>query len=149
MLSLHLSPRKLGGGVGLQPVVILTVHKPLEHWATEVPDSPPGVSGRRAGWHQKLSRFNLTVQYIKGKDNVVADALSRYAYPASQSFADVSWHGAFLATQEMEEILQQEEKEGKENTWIGVVTRTGMDTRDRQKVEFGTMGSDWPWRRET
>ena len=65
--------------MGLQPVVILTDHKALEHWATEVLSSPSGISGRRARWHQKLSRFNLTVQYIKGEDNVVADALSRYA----------------------------------------------------------------------
>ena len=72
----------------------------------------------------------------------MADALSRYAFPASQSFADVSWHGSLLATQEMEEILQQEEKEGKESTWISVVTRTGMDTQDKPEVEFGTMGSD-------
>ena len=91
-------------------MVILTDHKALENWTTEVLETPSGISGRRARRHQKLSLFNLTVEYIKGKDNVVADAMSRYAYPASQSFADVSWHGSKLDLADMEAILTQEAK---------------------------------------
>ena len=104
--------------IGIQPVPILTDHKTLENWTTEVLETPSGISGRRAGWHQKLSRFNLTVEYIKGRDNVVADAMSRYAYPASQSFADVSWPGSKLDLAEMEAILAQESKEEKEASWF-------------------------------
>ena len=51
-------------------------------------------SGRRARWHEQLSKFDLGVVYIPGEDNVVADALSRWAYPASKAFADVSIHGS-------------------------------------------------------
>ena len=115
---------KWAGWIGLQPVVILTDHKALENWTTEVLETPSGISGRRARWHQKLSRFNLTVEYIKGKDNVVADAMSRFAYPASQSFADVSWHGSEHDVVEMQAILAQEEKEKKESVSICVVTRS-------------------------
>ena len=76
---------KWSSWIGLQPVLILTDHKSLESWYHEISQDPMGPSGRRARWHQKLSRFKLEVVYIKGKDNTVADALSRWAYPASQS----------------------------------------------------------------
>ena len=74
---------KWAGWIGQQPVLILTDHKTLQSWTHEILQDPMGPSGRRARWHQKLSQFRLSVQYIKGKDNVVADALSRWAYPAS------------------------------------------------------------------
>ena len=63
-----------------------------------------GLSGRRARWHQKLSRFNLRVVWIRGVENGVADALSRYAYPAGQAFLDVSWHGSAEDDREMREL---------------------------------------------
>jgi len=110
-------------------VVILTDHKALEHWATEVLETTSGISGRRARWHQKLSRFDLTVQYIQGKDNVVADALSRYAYPASQSFADVSWHGSLRDLEQMEAIIALEEKEEKASAWVCVLTQCAVPPR--------------------
>ena len=70
-----------------------------------------GPSGRRARWYQKLSQFRLSVQYIKGKDNVVADALSRWAYPASQAGGDVSMHGTLQDAEEKEDILAEEKRE--------------------------------------
>ena len=70
-----------------------------------------GLSGRRGRWHQKLSRFNLTVVCIRGVENGVADALSRYAYPASQAFLDVSWHGSAEDDREMRELLTIERRE--------------------------------------
>ena len=56
-------------------------------------DTPSGPAGRGARWHETLSKFDLTVQYFPGKDNVVADALSRFAYPASKAFQDTSSQG--------------------------------------------------------
>ena len=56
----------------------------------------------------KLSRFRLTVKYTPGKDNVVADGLSRWAYPASQAGPDVCWHGTQQDLEEMEKILADE-----------------------------------------
>ena len=77
----------------------------LESWYHEISQDPMGPSGRRARWHQKLSRFKLEVVY---KDNTVADALSRWAYPTSQSVGDVSWHGSAQDQEEMEFIISQE-----------------------------------------
>ena len=102
---------KWAGWIGLQPVLILTDHKTLESWAKETLSPPGGTPGRRARWHQKLSRFNITVAYVPGKDNVVADALSRWAYPSSQSFNDVSSHGSDEADNEIKEILEKKQEE--------------------------------------
>ncbi len=102
---------KWAGWIGLQPVLVLTDHKTLQSWAKETLSHPGGTPGRRARWHQKLSIFNLTVAYVPGKDNIVADALSRWAYPASQSFNDVSWHGSQEDDDGMREILEKEKQE--------------------------------------
>ena len=43
----------------------------------------------------------------------MADALSRWAYPASQYVTDVSWHGSANDHEEMQFILAQEKAEEK------------------------------------
>ena len=53
--------------IGLQPVLVLTDHQALEHWAKEVLDAPSGPVGRRSRWHQFFSRFDLSVGYVPGK----------------------------------------------------------------------------------
>jgi transposase InsO family protein len=102
---------KWAGWIGDNPVLILTDHKTLEAWATEIMEDPMGPSGRRARWHLTLSRFRLEVQYLPGKDNVVADGLSRWAYPASQAGPDVCWHGTKQDQEEMSKILAEEKAE--------------------------------------
>ena len=61
-----------------------------------------------------MSQFGLEVQYIKGEDNVVADAMSRWAYPASQAGGDVSMHGTLQDCEEMDIILLDEKREERE-----------------------------------
>ena len=56
--------KKWAGWIGLQPVLILTDHKSLEDWVKEKVDTISGPIGRRARWHEILSKFDLTVQYI-------------------------------------------------------------------------------------
>ena len=97
--------------IGLNQVLILTDHKALERWYKEELDPPSGPLGRRLRWHLLFSRFNLEVRYIKGADNVTPDAMSRWAYPASQAYQDVTKHGSYQATEEVKKIIQQEEKE--------------------------------------
>ena len=94
--------------IGLQPVLVLTDHQSLESWSREVLDTPSGPVGRRARWHTIFSKYDLTVGYIPGKVNTIADILSRWAYPASQALRDVSRHGSAKDKEDMEEIIQEE-----------------------------------------
>ena len=129
------SLQKWAGLIGLQPVLILTDHKSLEDWVREKIHTPSAPSGRRARWHERLSKFDLTVQYLPGKDNVFADALSRYAYPACKAFQDTSVHGSEQARQEMEAIIQEELKEGRS---VGLITTGGEG--ERNVAVAGTLG---------
>ena len=102
------------GRVDCYPTVLVTTdHKSLENRVQEKMDTPSGPARRRARWHETLSKFDLTVQYIPGRDNVVADAMSRFAYPACKAFQDSSFHGSQAAREQMKEIIQQELEEGR------------------------------------
>ena len=78
-------------------------------------DTPSGPASRQARWHETLAKFDLTVVYVPGKDNTVADCLSRWAYPASKGMTDVSAHGDEAETAEAKRIIEMErlmEEEG-------------------------------------
>ena len=124
--------RKWAGWIGLQPVLILTDHKSLENWVTEKIDTPSGPGARRARWHETLSKFDLQVQYLPGKDNTVADALSRFAYPACKAFQDTSFHGSEAARLEMKEIIEEELREGRT---VGMIT--GREVGVQRRVSGG------------
>jgi len=57
---------------GTQPFMLLTDHDSLKYHKTM-----PHLSGRLARWIEKMAEFDYKLQHIPGKDNVVADALSR------------------------------------------------------------------------
>ena len=97
--------------IGLQPVLVLTDHKTIQSWTKEILDVPSGPVGRRGRWHEYLSRYDLTVEYIPGKDNVVADCLSRWAYPASVAQRDISMHGNAKDDEEMVDLIRHEKAE--------------------------------------
>ena len=42
------------------------------------------------------------------KQNSIADALSRWAYPASKAFQDISKHGCHKSKREMHDIIAEE-----------------------------------------
>jgi transposase InsO family protein len=56
------------------PILYLTDHQSLQWLNTQ-----PNLSGRQARWSEKLSELDFKIQYIPGKENKVADALSRQA----------------------------------------------------------------------
>jgi hypothetical protein len=105
--------RKWAGWIGFQPVVVKTDHRSLEHWVSEHVDTPSGPTGRRARWHETLSQFNLKVEYFPGKDNIIADAMSRFAYAASSSREDVCFHGSAESHAEVTKMIQKEKEDGR------------------------------------
>jgi hypothetical protein len=111
--AILLALEKWSSWIGLQPVLILSDHETLKSWAREHLQVPAGPTGRRARWHQRLSRYDITVAWIPGKENVAADALSRWAYPASREGDDVSWHGTAKDREEMKAIIAAEKEEEK------------------------------------
>ncbi len=58
-----------------------------DHVALTYIQSSASVSRRNARWLEFLSQFNFEIEHIKGRENVVADALSRV--PGSEQL-DVS-----------------------------------------------------------
>ena len=101
------------GHIGYNQVLILTDHKSLESWHKEY-IAGMGPTGRRARWHSKLNKFRIEVVHIPGSSNIVSDALSRWAYPASTGYEDTSWHGTEQDTTEMKEHLEAERQRERE-----------------------------------
>jgi len=94
---------------GLREVLVLSDHKALESWYNEHLDTPSGPLGRRGRWHEIFSRFYLRVEYLPGEDNLLPDALSRWAYPASQALADLTKHGSVQDDLDMQALIEEEE----------------------------------------
>jgi hypothetical protein len=69
---------------GLEPFLLLTDHDSLKYHKTM-----PNMSDRIARWIEKMAQFTYKLAHIPGKDNIVADALSRRAdyAPPAPSFA--------------------------------------------------------------
>ena len=106
--------RKYATWIGNNRVTILTDHQALEGWHREHVDTPSGPSVRRGRWHKTFSCFRLKVVYLPGRDNAVADAWSRWAYPACQLGNDVCKHGSLadkLAVEELERLEHAEEQQ--------------------------------------
>ena len=125
--------RKWSGHIGLQPVVVCTDHQSLQSWQKEHVDTPSGPAARRARWHETFAKFDLSVVYVPGKDNTVADCLSRWAYPAGKAWMDISSHGDAEETEEAKRIIEMEKAMEQE----GVKYR-GLD---------GDRAGDWSQRR--
>ena len=99
---------KWAGWIGTSPVTVVTDHKSLESWIREFVQTPSGPSGRRARWHEVFSQFNLEICYQPGKTNVPADAMSRFAYPASQGLQDVCLHGSAESSGLVKKMVEAE-----------------------------------------
>ena len=107
--------RKWAGYLALHPVTVCTDHQSLQSWHKEHVDTPSGPASRLARWHETLAKFDLTIVYIPGKENTVADCLSRWAHPASKGMTDVSAHSNEAETAEAKRIIEMErlmEEEG-------------------------------------
>ena len=67
---------------------------------------------------REAASCHLTVVHIAGADNIVADAMSRWAYPASQGYGDISIHGGEEDDKAMEEIIAKEREEEKKACFV-------------------------------
>ena len=88
--------------------MVVTDHRSLHNCVTEHVNTPSGPRGRRARWHETLSQFDLEIVYAPGPTNVVADATSRYAYPAASAREDVSFQGSAEASFQVKKMMEQE-----------------------------------------
>ena len=74
-------------------VTVFKDHKCLQSWYKEDLCTMAGPLGRRGRWHEFLCRYNIVVVYVPGKDDDVADGMSRWAYPAGLA-DDTDLHGS-------------------------------------------------------
>ena len=119
--------RKWSGHIGLQPVVLCTDHQSLQSWHKEHVDTPSGPAARRARWHETFAKFDLRFVYVPGKDNTVADCLSRWAYPAGKAWMDISSHGDAEETEEAKRIIEMEKAMEQEGVKCFVVMANRTD----------------------
>ena len=68
----------------------------------------PCPAARLARWHETLAKFDLSVLYVPGKDNTVADCLRRSGYQAGKAWMDISVHGDAQETAEAKRIIDAE-----------------------------------------
>ena len=69
---------------------------------------------------------------MPGRTNMVADALSRWAHPASQAARDVTKHGTVEDKEEMLKLIEEEEEEVRK---CRVTTRSGKETKEQEDEE--------------
>jgi hypothetical protein len=71
------------------PVIVKSDHANLKTFTTT-----KVLNGRQARWAEELSAYDFTIEHVKGKENVVADALSRR--PDYQENVNESEEGSLL-----------------------------------------------------
>ena len=57
-------------------MVVCTDHQSLQIWQKEHVNTPSGPAAREAWWDETFAKSDLSVVYVPGKDNTVADCLS-------------------------------------------------------------------------
>jgi len=89
-----------------------------------------------------LSKFDIEVRYVPGKTQVVADAMYRWAYPASKAMQDCSWHGSEHDSGEMKEIIRKELEEEREMRVVGMIYPL---IQKQKRVLFVLLPGDQDW----
>ena len=73
----------------------------------------------------------MSVGYVPGKNNTVADVLSRFAYPASEAYRDISKHSSAQVEDEMESLLIRERMEERGCMYISARREGGVEQVSR------------------
>ena len=100
-------------------------------------DTPSGPAARRALWHQTLATLDLSVVYVPGRDNTVADCLSRWGYQAGKAWMDIFMHGDAEETAEAKRIIEAERllEEGEANCCVVMGSRPELAQVRDAKVQ--------------
>ena len=132
--------RKWSGHIGLQPVVVCADPQSLPSWHQEHVDTPSGPAARRARWHDTFAKFDLSVVYVPGKDNTVADCLSRWAYHAGKAWMDISSHGDAEETEQVKHIidLKKAMEEGDTKCFMVMALKAELSQRQDARVRVLT-----------
>ena len=83
---------KFKSWVSGRKVTVFTDHESLKSWYKGNLCAMAGPLGRRGRSPEFLSRYNIVVVYKPGKDNDVAEGMSRWAHPAGLA-DDTNLHG--------------------------------------------------------
>ncbi len=82
------------------------------------------------------------MQYVPGKDNVVADAMSRFAYPVCKTFQDLSTHRSAEAREDVKKIIAQKLAEART---VGMIVRSGEENTHCRHINW-VCGTVARWR---
>lgn len=82
-------------------IYVYTDHRTLENFETQ-----RDLSHRQLRWQELLSQFDITIVYIRGEDNTVADALSRVPVDTFPSECEPMAHEAWAASGVASAVLQ-------------------------------------------
>ena len=128
------------GHIRLEPVVVCTDHQSLQSLHKEHVDTSSGPARRPARWHETFGKFNLSVVYVPGKDNTVADCLSPWAYPAGKAWMNISSHGDAEETEEAESIIELEKamEEGDTKCFVVMASKAELSQRRDARVRLLT-----------
>ncbi|SGY96154.1 BQ5605_C036g11546 [Microbotryum silenes-dioicae] len=85
------------GNYAAHEMELLTIVEALHHWRADLLGvwfkiltdhhslagfmKQPSLSRRQARWTKRLADYNFEIVYVRGPENTVADALSRYSFP--------------------------------------------------------------------
>jgi len=118
---------------------VQTDHKSLTFIQTQ-----PHLSQRQARWMETLQEYDVTIEYLKGEANVVADALSRLPMDRQElrihSLQVLKTHGLSVRRSEgnddiAADILQQLKKQGLRRVTYACVTHTEEATSLLEKIK--------------
>jgi hypothetical protein len=66
--------------------VVRTDHNSLKYFLSQ-----KDLNERQQKWVSKIQAYNFDIEYVKGKNNIVADALSRRPSTYSMTELSVDW----------------------------------------------------------
>ena len=117
-------------------MAVCTDHQSLQSWHRKHVDTPSGPAARRAPWHDTFAKFDLSVFYVPGRDNTVADCLSRWAYPAGKAWMDIFSPGDAEETEEAKRIIELEKamEEGDTKWFVVMASKAELSQRRDARV---------------